>query len=153
MYQDKGPGVQPANYNHIVPTEVQPNNIVNNNLIYICRVSGCVVEAWQVFDKILKKDVLSWNVMIGKSLTWASRMLVPAQQLWNMASPHHWHWNWIWWAGWNCGCQHVRHVWRPQGCTASFWQSRDTKSYYMECSDWMLCSVKRLSKPFSKWSV
>ena len=52
-------------HDHIVQNKVQPNNMVINTLINLYTKCGCLVEARQVFDKLLKKDVVSWNVMIG----------------------------------------------------------------------------------------
>ena len=52
-------------HDHIVHREVLPNTFVSNNLIEMYTKCGRVVDAWQVFDKLLKKDVVSWNLMIG----------------------------------------------------------------------------------------
>ena len=52
-------------HGHIVQSEVQPNNFVINTLINMYTKCGSVVDARQVFDKLLKKDVVSWNLMIG----------------------------------------------------------------------------------------
>ena len=52
-------------HDHITRAELPPNNIVINNLIHMYTKCGSLVDARKVFDKHLKKDVVSWNVMIG----------------------------------------------------------------------------------------
>ena len=52
-------------HEHIFHGEVQANNFVINTLINMYTKCGSVVIARQVFDKLLKKDVVSWNLMIG----------------------------------------------------------------------------------------
>ena len=52
-------------HDHIAQSEEHPNSIVSNNLINMYIKCGRVVDARRVFDKLLKKDVVSWNLMIG----------------------------------------------------------------------------------------
>ena len=52
-------------HDHIVQNDVHSNTFVSNNLINMYIKCGSVMDARQVFDKLLKKDVVSWSLMIG----------------------------------------------------------------------------------------
>ena len=52
-------------HDHIVQSEVQLNTFASNILINMYTKCGSVVDARQVFDKLIKKDIVTWNLMIG----------------------------------------------------------------------------------------
>ena len=52
-------------HDHIIQNGVEPNIYVVNNLMKMYVDCGTVVDARQVFDKLVKKDVFTWTIMIG----------------------------------------------------------------------------------------
>ena len=52
-------------HDHVVQSEVPLNNYVINTLLNMYIKCGTMVDARQVFDKLRKKDVVSWTLMIG----------------------------------------------------------------------------------------
>ena len=52
-------------HDHIIKSGVQPNISVVNNLMKMYIDCGSVVDARQLFDKLVKKDAYTWTIMIG----------------------------------------------------------------------------------------
>ena len=50
---------------HISQTKLHTNVFVMNNLMNMYLKCGALEDAREVFDKIVKKDVVSWTIMIG----------------------------------------------------------------------------------------